>query len=199
MKTCLYTLIMGTVLICLGKICTTSAEIPGEISTEKSLIHLLLNRYKEFGVIGRPVRDSRIKMVIQYGLQLIQILHLDENKQVLRTNCWTIYRWVDPLLTWNASQFEDLKVVRMLPGQIWTPDIKLYNFADERLQEYREGGLLVHNDGTILWLQQALFKSTCQVETTYFPFDSQASFCCMRESGGLCLKGNSEIQHSYFF
>ncbi|VDP73661.1 unnamed protein product [Echinostoma caproni] len=121
-------------------------------------------------------------MVIQYGLQLIQILHLDENKQVLRTNCWTIYRWVDPLLKWNASQFQDLKVVRMLPKQIWTPDIKLYNFADERLQEYREGGLLVHNDGTILWLQQALFKSTCQVETTYFPFDSQV---CMLEFGSL--------------
>ncbi|KAF6768958.1 hypothetical protein AHF37_12748, partial [Paragonimus kellicotti] len=54
--------------------------------------------------------------------------------------------------------------------------------ADERLQESREAGLLVYSDGNILWLQQALFKSTCQVEITYFPFDSQV---CMLEFGSL--------------
>ncbi|KAF5400988.1 hypothetical protein PHET_05488 [Paragonimus heterotremus] len=149
-------------------------------TAEKSLIRDLLNRYKQYGVIGRPVNDSRVLMRVQYGLQLIQILGLDENKQVLRTNCWTVYRWNDRLLQWNSSQYEGIKVLRVFPHQIWTPDIKLYNFADERLKESREAGLLVYSDGSILWLQQALFKSTCQVEITYFPFDSQV---CMLEFG----------------
>ncbi|VDP53008.1 unnamed protein product [Schistosoma mattheei] len=140
---------------------------------EKSLIRVILERYKQNGVVGRPVNNSRVKMVVQYGLQMIQLLGLDENKQVLRTNCWAVYRWSDSLLKWNASQYGGIKELRIFPHQIWTPDIKLYNFADERLQEFREGRLVVDSSGNILWIQQALFRSTCQVEITYFPFDSQ--------------------------
>ncbi|CAL8090028.1 unnamed protein product [Calicophoron daubneyi] len=151
-------------------------------TAEKLLMRTLIDRYKKSGVIGRPVNESRIQLVVQYGLQLIQILGLDENKQVLRTNCWTVYRWNDALLRWNSSHYEGIKVLRILPSQIWTPDIRLYNLADERLDEYREGGLLVYDDGSILWLQQVLFKSTCQVEITYFPFDTQV---CMLEFGSL--------------
>ncbi|KAF7260849.1 hypothetical protein EG68_04028 [Paragonimus skrjabini miyazakii] len=163
-----------------GALGLTIAQPEQRATAEKSLIRDLLNRYKQYGVIGRPVNDSRVLMRVQYGLQLIQILGLDENKQVLRTNCWTVYRWNDRLLQWNSSQYEGIQVLRIFPHQIWTPDIKLYNFADERLKESREAGLLVYSDGSILWLQQALFKSTCQVEITYFPFDSQV---CMLEFG----------------
>ncbi|KAA3682098.1 uncharacterized protein DEA37_0008608 [Paragonimus westermani] len=60
-------------------------------SVEKSLIRMLLNRYEQYGVIGRPVNDSKIKVYVDYGLQLFQILDLDENKQILRTNCWSMY------------------------------------------------------------------------------------------------------------
>ncbi|CAI2735578.1 unnamed protein product [Schistosoma spindalis] len=153
-----------------------------ESSMEKSLIRVILERYKQNGVVGRPVNNSRVKMVVQYGLQMIQLLGLDENKQVLRTNCWAVYRWSDSLLKWNASQYGGIKELRIFPHQIWTPDIKLYNFADERLQEFREGRLVVDSSGNILWIQQALFRSTCQVEITYFPFDSQV---CMLEFGSM--------------
>nr|CAH8873044.1 unnamed protein product [Trichobilharzia regenti] len=153
-----------------------------ESSMEKSLIRMILQRYKQNGVVGRPVNDSRVKVVVHYGLQLIQLLGLDENKQILRTNCWTMYRWSDSLLRWNASRFGGITELRIFPHQIWTPDIKLYNFADERLQEFREGRLVVNSDGNILWIQQALFRSTCQVEITYFPFDSQV---CMLEFGSM--------------
>ncbi|XP_018655209.1 putative nachr subunit [Schistosoma mansoni] len=52
---------------------------------------MLLNRYEQFGIIGRPVNDSKIKVDVRYGLQLFQILDLDENKQILRTNCWCMH------------------------------------------------------------------------------------------------------------
>ncbi|CAH8658983.1 unnamed protein product [Heterobilharzia americana] len=160
----------------------SSNHVETESSMEKSLIRMILQRYKQNGVVGRPVNDSRVKIVVQYGLQLIQLLGLDENKQVLRTNCWTMYRWSDSLLKWNASQFGGISELRIFPHQIWTPDIKLYNFADERLQEFRDGRLVVDSSGNILWIQQALFRSTCQVEITYFPFDSQV---CMLEFGSM--------------
>ncbi|CAH8635150.1 unnamed protein product [Heterobilharzia americana] len=151
-------------------------------SVEKDLIRMLLNRYEQFGVIGRPVNDSKIKVDVRYGLQLFQILDLDENKQILRTNCWCMHKWTDSLLRWNESEYGNIKTVRIFPSQIWTPDIKLYNFADERLREQREARVVVSSTGETLWLPQALFKSTCEVEISYFPFDTQI---CMLEFGSL--------------
>ncbi|KAH8868530.1 Neuronal acetylcholine receptor subunit alpha-3 [Schistosoma japonicum] len=168
--------VLWCLTVCSGK------HVETESSMEKTLIRVILERYKQNGVVGRPVNDSRVKMVVQYGLQMIQLLGLDENKQILKTNCWAVYRWSDSLLKWNASQYGGITELRIFPHQIWTPDIKLYNFADERLQEFREGRLVVDNTGNILWIQQALFRSTCQVEITYFPFDSQV---CMLEFGSM--------------
>nr|QQY02490.1 acetylcholine-gated chlorid channel-1 [Cryptocotyle lingua] len=149
-------------------------------SVEKSLIRMLVNRYEQFGVVGRPVNDSKIQVVVAYGLQLFQILDLDENKQILRTNCWSMYQWHDSLLTWNHSEYGDVRSVRIFPSYLWTPDIKLYNFADERLKEHREARVVIQHDGSVLWIPQALFKSTCEVEITFFPFDTQI---CMLEFG----------------
>ncbi|KAA3682096.1 uncharacterized protein DEA37_0008606 [Paragonimus westermani] len=87
--------------IFLGIVCVPRASVgiapkghPKETKThsvEKSLIRMLLNRYEQYGVIGRPVNDSKIQVNVEYGLQLFQILDLDENKQILRTNCWSMY------------------------------------------------------------------------------------------------------------
>ncbi|KAL5108266.1 Neuronal acetylcholine receptor subunit beta-3 [Taenia crassiceps] len=142
-------------------------------SVEKALIRMLIERYRRYGVIGRPVSDSKTTLKVNYGLQLIQILDLDENKQILHTNCWSMYKWNDSLLQWDPAEHGNVTEVRIFPSQVWTPDIQLFNFADERIREHRIARVVVHSDGSILWVPQALFKSTCQVEITYFPFDTQ--------------------------
>ncbi|KAM3177626.1 hypothetical protein ACTXT7_004162 [Hymenolepis weldensis] len=145
-------------------------------SVEKALIRMLIARYQKFGVVGRPVSDNKQVLLVRYGLQLIQILELDENKQILHTNCWSMYKWNDTLLHWNPAEHGNITEVRIFPSQVWTPDIQLFNFVDERIQDHRIARVVVHADGSILWVPQALFKSACQVEITYFPYDTQASF-----------------------
>ncbi|KAM7542916.1 hypothetical protein Aperf_G00000015731 [Anoplocephala perfoliata] len=142
-------------------------------SVEKTLIRMLIDRYQRFGLIGRPVIDNKNVLKVRYGLQLIQILNLDENKQILHTNCWSNYNWNDTLLRWNPAEHGNITEVRIFPSQVWTPDIQLYNFADQRSREHRIARVVVHADGNILWVPQALFKSACQVEITFFPFDTQ--------------------------
>ena len=55
--------------------------------------------------------------------------------------------------------------------------------ADERLNENREARVVVYDDGTVLWIPQAIFKSTCPVEITYFPFDSQVRYSLTHTEG----------------
>lgn len=149
-------------------------------SVEKNLIRRVVERYRRFGVVGRPVNDSRVVLQIEYGLQLIQVLDIDENKQILRTNCWSMYRWNDSLLQWDPSEYGNVTEIRLFPQVIWTPDIQLYNFADERIVEHRIARVVVQSTGETLWVPQALFKSACQVGITFFPFDTQV---CTLEFG----------------
>ncbi|KAM7542020.1 hypothetical protein Aperf_G00000015663 [Anoplocephala perfoliata] len=160
--------------------CVAIHHISKTKSVEKALIRMLLDRYRRFGVIGRPVSDKKTVLKVRYGLQLIQILDLDENKQILHTNCWSNYDWNDTLLQWDPAEHGNITEVRIFPSQVWTPDIQLFNFADERIREHRIARVVVHADGSILWVPQALFKSACQVDITYFPFDTQV---CTLEFG----------------
>ena len=61
------------------------------LSDEKRLIKHLLERYKKFGVVGRPVQNKSETISVEYGLGLIQIQDLDEKNQVLTTNVWCRY------------------------------------------------------------------------------------------------------------
>jgi len=61
------------------------------MSDEKRLIKQLLSKYQEVGVVGRPVFNQSDTIQVNYGLQLIQILEMDEKNQVLTTNVWSRY------------------------------------------------------------------------------------------------------------
>ncbi|PAA81220.1 hypothetical protein BOX15_Mlig027511g1, partial [Macrostomum lignano] len=169
----------------LGNGCQGSrlASVASNRSNEKLLIEELISRYREKGLLGRPVKEYDNLVQIKFGLAFVQILDLDENKQLLRTNCWLRYQWRDHHLNWrNWSHplFKNLTQIRVFPDLIWTPDIQLLNFADERLSERREARIVVYEDGSVLWVPQSLFKSTCPVEILHFPFDTQL---CQLEFG----------------
>jgi len=61
------------------------------MSDEKKLIKSLLSNYERVGLIGRPVKNTSEQIKVKYGLNLIQILDLDEKDQVLTTNVWCRY------------------------------------------------------------------------------------------------------------
>ncbi|XP_061175302.1 neuronal acetylcholine receptor subunit alpha-10-like isoform X1 [Saccostrea echinata] len=144
-----------------------------QMSTEKLLIKKLLTEYKERGIMGRPVERHHEILTVKFGLSLIQILDLDERNQVLTTNVWVTYQWKDIYMTWNQSEYDNITKIRVPKGSIWEPDIKLYNYADERMEERRDANMVIESDGTVLWIPQAIFKSVCKIDIMYFPFDMQ--------------------------
>ncbi|KAK3090352.1 hypothetical protein FSP39_011112, partial [Pinctada imbricata] len=143
------------------------------VSKEKLLITKLLDRYARHGRIGRPVVNTSDSINVRFGLSLIQILKVDEKNQVLETNVWETFTWTDILMTWNQSEHDNIDKVRVPSDRVWIPDIVLYNFADPRLKEQREAAVVVGSAGDVLWMPQAILRSSCQFDTTYFPFDKQ--------------------------
>lgn len=60
----------------------------------------------------------------------------------------------------------------MAPHEVWQPDISLYNSASGNNVDYfGSTHLLVHNDGTTLWVPPTHFRAFCALDLHYWPFD----------------------------
>ncbi|XP_046582914.1 LOW QUALITY PROTEIN: neuronal acetylcholine receptor subunit alpha-5-like [Haliotis rubra] len=157
-----------------------------DLSDEKLLIRTLLEDYAKLGKMGRPVKQQNDTLPIYYGLSLIQILDLDERNQILSTNVWASYQWTDMYLKWNVSDY-NITTVRVPTDSIWMPDIKLYNYADTRLEEKRDALAVISHDGGVVWIPQAVFKSSCSIDIRHFPFDVQT---CVLKFGSWTYDGS---------
>uniref|UniRef100_A0A3Q3VS03 Uncharacterized protein n=1 Tax=Mola mola TaxID=94237 RepID=A0A3Q3VS03_MOLML len=97
----------------------------------------------------------------------------DEVNQIMETNLWLRHVWNDYKLRWAPVDYDGIEFIRVPSNKIWRPDIVLYNNAvGDFLVEDKTKALLKY-DGTISWLPPAIFKSSCPMDITYFPFDYQ--------------------------
>ncbi|CAL1541775.1 unnamed protein product [Lymnaea stagnalis] len=158
-----------------------------QLSEEDKLIKNLLARYKRRGTYARPVKEYNDSITINFNMQLIQIMDLDEKNQVLTLNVWDRYIWHDLHLTWNETKHGGVKNIRVPSNKIWIPDLKLYNYADERLAERRDARCVVESNGKVLWMPQAIYKSSCEIDVATFPFDIQN---CTLKFGSWTHNGN---------
>ena len=64
---------------------------PIDMPDEKRIIHELLRLYELRGIDGRPVRNSSMPVSLNFSIQLIQIMDLDEKNQILKLSVWDRY------------------------------------------------------------------------------------------------------------
>ncbi|KAH9282044.1 Neuronal acetylcholine receptor subunit alpha-3 [Echinococcus granulosus] len=145
-------------------------------SFERTLIKQLLEKYERLGKIGRPVMNNSQTLNVQFGLSLFQLMDLDEADQMFTVNVWNKFAWRDEILTWNPKNYNEVKHVRIPVKHVWTPDIVLLNYADERLVELREVMLTVDYTGQIFWSPPSIYKSMCRIQMEHFPFDHQICY-----------------------
>ncbi|CAG0913226.1 unnamed protein product [Notodromas monacha] len=137
---------------------------------ERSLLnHLLLN----YNVLERPVANESDPLVLSFGLTLMQIIDVDEKNQILTTNIWLNLEWNDYNLRWDPAQFGGVKDLRIPPKNIWKPDVLMYNSADEGFDGTYKTNVVVRHNGSCLYVPPGIFKSTCKIDITWFPFDDQ--------------------------
>ncbi|XP_073994256.1 neuronal acetylcholine receptor subunit alpha-7-like isoform X14 [Rhodnius prolixus] len=137
---------------------------------EKRLLHTLLDHYN---VLERPVANESDPLQLSFGLTLMQIIDVDEKNQIVTTNSWLNLEWNDVNLRWNASEFGGVKDLRIPPHRIWKPDVLMYNSADEGFDGTYPTNVVVRNNGSCLYVPPGIFKSTCKIDITWFPFDDQ--------------------------
>ncbi|NP_001079601.1 acetylcholine receptor subunit alpha-1-A precursor [Xenopus laevis] len=134
---------------------------------------LINDLFKSYNKVVRPVKAFKDKVVVTVGLQLIQLINVNEVNQIVTTNVRLKQQWEDVHLKWDPEDYGGIKKVRIPSSDIWRPDIVLYNNADGDFAIVQETKVLLDYTGKIIWLPPAIFKSYCEMIVTYFPFDLQ--------------------------
>ncbi|KAM4859520.1 acetylcholine receptor subunit alpha [Thomomys bottae] len=134
---------------------------------------LVAKLFENYSSVVRPVEDHRQAVEVTVGLQLIQLISVDEVNQIVTTNVRLKQQWVDYNLKWNPDDYGGVKKIHVPSEKIWRPDLVLYNNANGDFAIVKFTKVLLDYTGHITWTPPAIFKSYCEIIVTHFPFDEQ--------------------------
>ncbi|CAF3367972.1 unnamed protein product [Rotaria sp. Silwood1] len=144
---------------------------------ENRLIHYLFSE-QGYNPLVRPIQRSNETVVVSFGLLLVQLIHVYEKEQIMKTNTWLHMKWYDSQLRWNPDRYGGIRQISVPFTNVWTPDVVLFNNADGNYEvPFKSKVVLVHT-GEVQWVPPAIYKSSCRIDVKFFPFDTQE--CEMR-------------------
>ncbi|GAV03354.1 hypothetical protein RvY_13790-3 [Ramazzottius varieornatus] len=135
---------------------------------------------------ARPVVNASTAMTVKIGFVLTQIASVDERNQVLTVNVWLEQEWTDEVLVWDPAKFGGIEMIIVPSTKIWLPDIVLYNNADDYNKNLMPVNVVLQHTGNVFWSPPTKMRSTCKIDTTYFPFDDQK---CLLKLGSWIYDG----------
>ncbi|KAK7884811.1 hypothetical protein WMY93_027934 [Mugilogobius chulae] len=135
---------------------------------------LLKDLFVNYNKLSRPVQNTTDTVLVHFGLSIAQLIDVDEKNQMMTTNVWVKQEWNDYKLRWNPEEYENVTSIRIPSELIWRPDIVLYNNADGDFAVTHLTKAHLFYDGQIKWMPPAIYKSSCSIDVTFFPFDQQS-------------------------
>ncbi|XP_010845807.1 PREDICTED: acetylcholine receptor subunit epsilon [Bison bison bison] len=137
---------------------------------ELRLYHYLFDTYDPG---RRPVQEPEDTVTISLKVTLTNLISLNEKEETLTTSVWIGIDWQDYRLNYSKGDFGGVETLRVPSELVWLPEIVLENNIDGQFGVAYEANVLVSEGGYGSWLPPAIYRSTCAVEVTYFPFDWQ--------------------------
>ncbi|PIK42134.1 putative neuronal acetylcholine receptor subunit alpha-10 [Apostichopus japonicus] len=135
----------------------------------------------------RPVSRPEDSVPVLLGAALQQIIDMDEKNQIITLNLWMRLQWTDASLHWDPAEFGDTSSMVVPIDSIWRPDIVLYTNGDSGFSGMMQTSATVTSEGVVYWNAPAIYKSTCKIDVTFFPFDEQH---CDLKFGSWALSGD---------
>uniref|UniRef100_A0A7M4E5F1 Cholinergic receptor nicotinic alpha 2 subunit n=1 Tax=Crocodylus porosus TaxID=8502 RepID=A0A7M4E5F1_CROPO len=143
---------------------------PTHSHAEERLFKYLFSGYNRW---SRPVPNISDVVIVRFGLSIAQLIDVDEKNQMMTTNVWLKQEWSDYKLRWNPADFDNVTSIRVPSEMIWIPDIVLYNNADGEFAVTHMTKAHLFSSGRVKWVPPAIYKSSCSIDVTFFPFDQQ--------------------------
>uniref|UniRef100_A0A0R3S1N5 Acetylcholine receptor subunit alpha-type unc-63 n=1 Tax=Elaeophora elaphi TaxID=1147741 RepID=A0A0R3S1N5_9BILA len=172
--------------------------LPGGGQCGQDAGRLMEDLLADYNKLIRPVENDTDTLIVRLKLKLSQLLDVHEKNQIMTTNIWLQHffcfsSWTDYKLKWNPADYGGVTVLYVPSDMIWLPDVVLYNNADGNYQVSIMTKAKLSPNGTVEWSPPAIYKSMCQIEVEWFPFDVQT---CEMKFGSWTYGGlEVDLQH----
>ncbi|XP_025990139.1 acetylcholine receptor subunit alpha-like 1 isoform X1 [Solenopsis invicta] len=183
---------LGGLLAMAAAISCLVAPFPGASANPeaKRLYDDLLSNYNR---LIRPVGNNSDRLTVKMGLRLSQLIEVNLKNQIMTTNVWVEQEWNDYKLKWNPDEYGGVETLHVPSEHIWLPDIVLYNNADGNYEVTIMTKAILNHTGKVTWKPPAVYKSFCEIDVEYFPFDEQT---CFMKFGSWTYDGYTvDLQH----
>ncbi|XP_011688669.1 PREDICTED: acetylcholine receptor subunit alpha-like isoform X2 [Wasmannia auropunctata] len=149
----------------------------------KRLYDDLLSNYNK---LVRPVVNTSDVLRVCIKLKLSQLIDVNLKNQIMTTNLWVEQSWYDYKLRWEPKEYGGVSMLHVPSDHIWRPDIVLYNNADGNFEVTLATKATIYHQGLVEWKPPAIYKSSCEIDVEYFPFDEQT---CVLKFGSWTYDG----------
>ncbi|XP_050443487.1 acetylcholine receptor subunit alpha-like isoform X2 [Adelges cooleyi] len=149
----------------------------------KRLYDDLLSSYNK---LVRPVVNTSDVLRVSIKLKLSQLIDVNLKNQIMTTNLWVEQSWMDYKLKWDPKEYGGVQMLHVPSDHIWRPDIVLYNNADGNFDVTLATKATIYHVGLVEWKPPAIFKSSCEIDVEFFPFDEQT---CVLKFGSWTYDG----------
>ncbi|XP_031636447.1 acetylcholine receptor subunit beta-like 2 isoform X2 [Contarinia nasturtii] len=139
----------------------------------KRLYDDLLSNYNR---LIRPVVNNTETLTVWLGLKLSQLMEVNLKNQVMTTNLWVPQKWFDYKLKWDPEEYGGVEMLYIPSEHIWLPDIVLFNNWDGNYEVTLMTKATLKYTGEVFWEPPAIYKSSCEINVEYFPYDEQTCF-----------------------
>uniref|UniRef100_A0A8C3VP19 Acetylcholine receptor subunit epsilon n=1 Tax=Catagonus wagneri TaxID=51154 RepID=A0A8C3VP19_9CETA len=148
-------------------------QLLGRGSGKNEELRLYHHLFDNYDPARRPVREPKDTVTVSLKVTLTNLISLNEKEETLTTSVWIGIDWYDYRLNYSKADFGGIETLRVPSEHVWLPEIVLENNIDGQFGVAYEANVLVLEGGFVSWLPPAIYRSTCAVEVTYFPFDWQ--------------------------
>lgn len=186
---------MQTLLCVLGAalwlvVCHLCAPARASVSMKR----LYEDLFADYNRLVLPVATNKSRVTVTLSLKLGQILDLNLKQQILSTNVWVEQQWHDYKLQWDPAEYEGIDMIHVPAENIWIPDIVLLNNADGNYELTLVAKARLFSNGTVVWKPPTMFRSTCEIDVEFFPFDVQT--CYLRFGSWTYAGDEVELRHA---
>ncbi|XP_047399856.1 acetylcholine receptor subunit beta isoform X4 [Sciurus carolinensis] len=160
----------GALLLLLGVLGVLLAPGACGSETEGQLREKLFSGYDSS---VRPARELGDSVRVSIGLTLAQLISLNEKDEEMITKVYLDLEWTDYRLSWDPAEHDGIDLLRITAESVWLPDVVLMNNNDGNFDVALDINVVVSSDGSVRWQPPGIYRSSCSIQVTYFPFDWQ--------------------------
>ena len=120
------------------------------------------------------IKISFIHFQVSVDFALVGINSLIDSDQKLTTTGYLTVQWKDELLTWTLADYNGITSILVPQNDIWRPDLTLDNGMESKSglgKKFIQA--TVANDGSVTWSPYEVFETSCTLDVSHFPFDTQ--------------------------